>query len=129
MRLPTVACDYLGETNAAGALTEIIIRINTFKSKALAKGAAQKGNRETLSLVMVDYDYNGEGEVFEMDTVFYAGDLEKNNWSIRLPAQAIGRQMMIIYLDIYGNEYKETKTPADFQPIAPLAPAQEAANG
>lgn len=119
MRLPIIECDYLAEKAGDGAVNDVVIHLKTFKSKALVKGATQKGNRETLSMVMIDYDYDGEGETFEMDAAFYAGDIEKNGWKIRLPAAQIGQQMMIIYIDIYGNEYKEVKTLADFLNDAP----------
>jgi site-specific DNA-methyltransferase (adenine-specific)/adenine-specific DNA-methyltransferase len=128
MRLPTIECDYLVEKAGDGTVNSVVIRLNTFKSKAMVKGATQKGNRETLSMVMVDYDYDGEGEVFEMDTVFYAGDIEKNGWEFRLPAKQIGQQMMIIYLDVYGNEYKEVKTLVDFQPVVQAVSNQETAD-
>jgi len=41
--------------------------------------------------------------------------MEKNGWEIRLPLEALGKQVMIIYIDIYGNEYREIKTPTEFQ--------------
>lgn len=128
MRLPTIECDYLAEKAGDGTVNNVVIRLKTFKSKALVKGATQKGNRETLSMVMIDYDYDGEGEVFEMDAAFYAGDIEKKGWEIQLPARQIGQQVMIIYIDIYGNEYKEVKTMADFQPLAQPAADQETAD-
>lgn len=126
IRLPTVQCDYCAVLTGNGDVSEAVIRINTFKSKAMIKGAAQKGNRETLSMVMMDYDY--DGDVFVMDGVSYAGDIEKNNWELRLPAKTIGKQMMIIYIDIYGNEYREVKSLADFQPVSQPAPQQETTN-
>jgi site-specific DNA-methyltransferase (adenine-specific)/adenine-specific DNA-methyltransferase len=63
-------------------------------------------------MVMVDYGY--DGEVFTQDTVFYASDIEKNDWEVRLPLESLGQRVMIIYIDIYGNEYREIKTLADF---------------
>ena len=30
--------------------------------------------------------------------------------------ESLGRRAMIIYIDIYGNEYREIKTPGDFLP-------------
>ena len=76
-------------------------------------------------MVMVDYDY--DGEVFALDAVFYAGDIEKNGWQVQMPIGSLGEQVLIVYIDIYGNEYKEVKTPADFQPANESATAQEAA--
>ena len=109
IRLPEVSCDYFKTEE------EAIIRIKIFKSKAMVKGATQKENLETLSMVMLDYDY--DGEIFVFDAVIYASEIEANNWEIHIPIQNIGNQVMIIYIDIYGNEYKEIKTLNDFFPI------------
>ncbi len=114
IRLPEVECDYRIEPPPGEMIHQAVIRIKTFKSRAMVKGTTQKGNLETLSMVMVDYDY--DGEVFALDAVFYAADIEKNGWEVRLPLESLGRQVMIIYMDIYGNEYREVKTPADFSP-------------
>lgn len=113
IRLPKVACEYLTRSREGELPDEAIIQIKTFKSKAMVKGATQKDNLETLSMVMVDYGY--DGKVFAQDTVFYARDIEKNGWEVRLPLESLGQQVMIIYIDIYGNEYREIKTPADFR--------------
>ena len=112
IRLPEVECDYRIEPPPGEMIHQAVIRIKTFKSRAMVKGATQKGNLETLSMVMVDYNY--DGEVFALDGVFYAADIEKNGWEVRLPLESLGKQVMIIYMDIYGNEYREVKTPADF---------------
>ena len=114
IRLPEVECDYLLRPRPGEMINEAVICIKTFKSRAMVKGATQKGNLETLSMVMVDYDY--DSEVFALDAVFYASDIEKNGWEVRLPLESLGKQVMIIYMDIYGNEYREVKTPADFSP-------------
>jgi site-specific DNA-methyltransferase (adenine-specific)/adenine-specific DNA-methyltransferase len=113
IRLPEVVCEYLVGPREGELINEAIIYIKTFKSKAMAKGATQKDNLETLSMVMVDYGY--DGEVFAQDAVFYASDIEKNGWEVRLPPGSLGQQVMIIYIDIYGNEYREIKTLADFR--------------
>lgn len=113
IRLPEVECEYLVQAPKGQMINEAVIRIKTFKSRAMVKGAIQKSNLETLSVVMVDYDY--DGEIFALDAVFYAADIEKNGWEIHLPLESLGKQVMIIYMDIYGNEYREIKTPADFQ--------------
>ena len=38
-----------------------------------------------------------------------------SGWEVRLPLESLGQQVMIIYIDIYGNDYREIKTPADFR--------------
>jgi hypothetical protein len=87
-------------------LSEAFIRIKTFKSEAVVREPLRKkGNRETLSTVMLDYDYNGD--VFDLDAVFFADTIEKANWEVRFPAESVGGQVMAVFIDIYGNEARE----------------------
>ncbi len=51
-------------------------------------------NLETLSMVMLDYDFD--------DEVFYAEDLKKNGYEVRFSEDKVKRQMMVIYIDIFG---------------------------
>jgi DNA methylase len=87
-------------------LPEVFICIKTFKSEAVVREPLRKkGNRETLSMVMLDYDYNGD--VFDLDAVFFADPIEKAGWEIRFPVESVGEQVMAVFIDIYGNEAKE----------------------
>ncbi len=89
--------------------TEIgFIKIKTFKSEAVVREPMRKkGNRETLSMVMLDYDFDSESDVFDLDAVFYAEAIEKTKCEIRFPIEAIGNQVMAVFVDIYGNEARE----------------------
>jgi len=87
-------------------LPEVFIRIKTFKSEAVVREPLRKkGNRETLSTVMLDYDYNGD--VFDLDAVFFADAIEKAGWEVRFPVESVGGQLMAVFIDIYGNEARE----------------------
>jgi len=112
IRQPKVECAYSIEKPKDQLLEYAVVEIKTFKSEAMLKGASQLGNRKSLSMIMVDYDY--DSEVFNLDKVFYASEIEKNGWKVFLPLESIKKQIMIIYLDIYGNEYREIKTLQDF---------------
>jgi hypothetical protein len=115
IRPPKVECEYLLR-HPKDKLHEIaVIKIKTFKSEAMIKGASQLGNRESLSMVMVDFDYNGE--VFNLGKAYYASEIEKNGWEVHLPVESIKNQIMVMYLDIYGNEYREIKTMDCFKSI------------
>jgi DNA modification methylase len=84
------------------------IKIKTFKSEAVVREPVRKkGNRETLSMVMLDYDFDCATNVFSFDAVFYAEAIEKTNWEIRFPVTAVGKQVMAVFVDIYGNEARE----------------------
>lgn len=82
-------------------------------------------NFESLAMVLIDKNYNGVA--FEMDEYYFAEDLltkknkkkaeEEENIKEELKKQKIisielnkndcGNRLMVIYIDIYGNEFKE----------------------
>jgi len=118
IQIPDVECDYFiegkkGQMEVDKSNKEAVIKIGEFKSNILSKKPLEFENRETLSMVMVDHDYNGE--IFDFDDVFYAEDLKKNGWGVRFDADKIDSQIMIIYIDIFGNEKREVKKLSDFQ--------------
>lgn len=91
---------------------ECVIKIKTFKSRTLTKSPEEFENYETLSMVMVDYNY--DGKVFDLDEVFYA-DTIKPDFEVRFDSGKLDKQMMVIYLDIYGNEKKGILSLKDFK--------------
>lgn len=115
IRPPKVECKYLRKRPKDKLYEFSIIKIKTFKSEAMIKGASQLGNRESLSMVMVDFDY--DGEVFNLGKAYYASEIENNDWEVHLPVESIKDQIMVMYLDIYGNEYREIKTMDCFESI------------
>ena len=120
--IKTPELDYaVGRGNPAGELLEdAFIRIDSFYSEAAVREPMQKrGNRETLSMVMLDYDYDAEADVFDLDEVFYAGTIEAAAWEVRFPANRLGAQVMAVFLDIYGNEARVVIPASDFCPSCP----------
>lgn len=67
---------------------------------------------EAIAMVMLDFDYNGD--VFSLDRCIFGDEIVKNNFSIELP-ENIGKKIMIIYCDIFGNELREIKSKKDFR--------------
>jgi site-specific DNA-methyltransferase (adenine-specific)/adenine-specific DNA-methyltransferase len=82
------------------------------------------GNLESLAMVLIDKDF--DGQAFDMDEYYFAEDLLpkkkgkkedgnveeelKKTKEINLPIiskNECGKSLMIIYVDIYGNEFKE----------------------
>ena len=112
IRQPKVECVYSIEKPKDQLHKYAVINIKTFKSEAMLKGASQLDNWESLSMIMVNFDY--DGKVFNLNKVFYASEIEKNGWKAFLPIEEVKNQIMIIYLDVYGNEYREVKTLQDF---------------
>ncbi|MEW6068516.1 MAG: site-specific DNA-methyltransferase [Nitrospirota bacterium] len=91
------------------------IKIKTFKSEAVVREPMRKkSNLETLSMVMIDYDFDEKSQVFDLDDVFYADAIEKANWELHLPVDSIGGKLMAVFIDIYGNEARVVIEPEQF---------------
>ena len=103
IRTPELKFNCGAGKRAGERLKEGFIRIQTFKSEAVVREPLRKkGNLETLSMVMLDYDY--DGEVFDLDAVFYADVLANADWEVRFPLESLGTKLMAVFIDIYGNE-------------------------
>ena len=119
IQIPQVRCKYLIRKIKGRQKTifegnkEVVVEITVFKSNTLSRQPQGFKNLETLSMVMVDYDYNGK--IFDLDEVFYAEELKNQDYEIRFDPAKIKKQMMIIYCDIFGNEKREIKTLKDFK--------------
>ncbi len=118
VQAPLVECKYLLQKPKNPDLLnrktkECVIKIQKFESKVLSRKPLEFANLETLSMVMLDYDF--DSEVFDLDEVFYAEDLKKNAHEVRFAADKVKERFMLIYIDIFGNEKRETKTLNDFK--------------
>ncbi|MEW6685136.1 MAG: site-specific DNA-methyltransferase [Candidatus Edwardsbacteria bacterium] len=104
---PDVECKYYVEKPKGKLFAEAVIKITKFRSNIISKRPIPEEELgfKALSMVMIDYDFNGE--YFDMDEKWFAQDLEENNYEIRLPTEKLTDQMMIIYMDVWGNERKE----------------------
>ncbi|HPA26002.1 MAG TPA: site-specific DNA-methyltransferase [bacterium] len=117
IQVPDVEVEYkIGNPKEKNLLNqktkECVIKLKTFKSRTLTKSPEEFENFETLSMVMIDYNY--DGKVFDLDEVFYADNL-KPEYEVRFDIGKLDKQMMVIYLDIYGNEKKEILRLKDFK--------------
>jgi len=117
IQVPAVECKYFidnkkGQLEIEGCTPECAIKVEKFESKVISRKPLEFANLETLSMVMLDYDF--DGEVFDLDEVFYAEDLKKNDYEARFVEEKVKKQIMVIYIDIFGNEKREIKTLSDF---------------
>ena len=117
IQVPTVECKYFvdnkkGQLEIGKSSKECVIKIEKFESKVISRKPLEFANLETLSMVMLDYDFGGE--VFDLDEVFYAEELKKNDYEVRFTEDKVKEQIMVIYIDIFGNEKREVKTLSAF---------------
>lgn len=93
------------------------IEISSFKSNTLVYDPEDFENFETFSMVLVDTDYNDK--YFNLDKVFWASDIlneEHSKAVIRISeTDFTGGEMMLIFIDKYGNELKVVKEKKDFR--------------
>lgn len=115
IRSPELDYAAIADKRKGGMPTEGVLRIKTFKSEAVVRDAGKKANRETLSMVMLDYDFDTESDVFDLDVVFYAEAMQKAGWEVRFPLESVGKQLMAVFVDIYGNEAREVIPASKFR--------------
>ena len=112
------------KSNIAITEKEVTISIKKFLSDFSEddKGT-EMDNLESLAMVLLDKDFDGKS--FNMDKYYFAEDLLpkrtknndediskelKNSKEINLPKilkKQCGKNLMIIYVDVFGNEFKE----------------------
>ena len=90
---------------------DFVLEVTEFRAQTLATDPEDFENFETLSMAMVDLDY--DGDVFRLSWVFWGEDLIKaagglgtaEKIELRFTEQEFtGEQMMVILCDRYGNE-------------------------
>jgi site-specific DNA-methyltransferase (adenine-specific)/adenine-specific DNA-methyltransferase len=98
---------------------EAYLKISSFKSRVRLRNEDVYGDVETLSAVMFDFDF--DGEVFDLDMVFYGDQLKRNEWEARFPYEGLSEKIMAVFLDIHGNEAREVIPREAFGKLKPLA--------
>lgn len=103
-------------------LREAVVRLNRFQAKTLSTSPEDFANFETLSMAMVDPDFNSD--VFSLGSVHWgeqlvAAELKRlqdegdqdgksagdcTRLDIRIPSETLGAKVMVILVDRYGNE-------------------------
>ena len=86
---------------------KIKIELLKFYSKSLTdENGEEYENFDTLASIFIDTDYDGSN--FKLTDYFFADDLKVNNNKISITMEKINASnIMIIYTDIFGNEFKE----------------------
>lgn len=111
---PKVECEYY-QGKEGGLFDQLVIKIQKFEPVQISKKPVEFEDlkKEALSMVMIDEDY--DGKIFDMDHYFFNDEIVKNDFKIAFPAEKAGPKIMIIYLDVLGNEKAEVKSIKDFR--------------
>lgn len=93
---------------------ELVIEIKEFEAVQRSKEPIEfKDPKDALSMVLIDRNYNGK--YFNMSDYFFKDQIEKEGWKVRILNIRTGNNVMIIYLDVLGNERIEVKSIKDFR--------------
>jgi len=113
------------ETKVTTTTKDVKISIKKFHSDFSEDDKGKElENLESLAMVLIDKDF--DGQAFDMDEYYFAEDLLSKNKGKKedeniveelkktkeiklptIPKKECGKNLMIIYVDIYGNEFKE----------------------
>lgn len=100
------------ECRCAAAEEGLEVEVVAFESEAFAATSSTE-NIADLAMVLVDNDY--DDEVFSLSAVHFAEDLERDEWRFVIPNAKAGERIMLVYVDLYGNEHREVRTSASFE--------------
>jgi len=111
---PKVECEYY-QGKDGGLFDQLVIKIKKFEPVQISKKPVEfeDPKKEALSMVMIDENY--DGKVFDMDHYFFGDEIVKNDFKVVFPKEKAGQKLMIIYLDVLGNEKVEVKNIKDFK--------------
>jgi len=114
---------------------DYVIRLTDFRSDTLASSPEDFQRFETLSMALIDYDFDQEHNIFNLDAVHWAetlvsAELQRlaskatgsfteraaacERLEIHLPENRATDRMMVILVDKYGNEKRQLLTRKDF---------------
>lgn len=87
--------------------------LRRFRSRAIVKSLTEE-NRGYPSVAMVLVDYDHDGEVFDLDEVFFAESLAGAEWTLKLEGASRGQAIAISICDRWGNEHVEVLRDVDW---------------
>ena len=90
-----------------------LIKISKFESKGLGKPSTEDNDQELDYLAMVMIDKKFQGKIFNLCEVVFAEKIL--NGEVFFDFEGVGKEIMVIYLDVYGNEFREVISVADFK--------------
>jgi site-specific DNA-methyltransferase (adenine-specific)/adenine-specific DNA-methyltransferase len=126
---PQVTWNVKRERREGGLFTDHVLEIIEFRAQTLTTDPEDFQNFETLSMAMVDLNY--DGDVFRLSQVFWGEDMIKaagglenaERLELRIAEKDfVGEQMMVILCDRYGNEKRLRLEKTDFEGRPQVAP-------
>lgn len=112
---PNVEVEYRRITSKDKLIKELELEIKKFESVQRTKNPIEFRDKESLSMILVDRSYNGI--YFNMTDYFFADIIRERSWKVTVPYLDNTKKIMIIYLDVLGNERIEVKDISNFKEL------------
>lgn len=91
-----------------------VIEIEDFEPVQLGAKIVEFKDPKSESLAMIMIDTNYDGDIFKLNKYFFGDEITKTDFKITIDEE-IGEKILVIYLDIFGNEKREVLLKSDFQ--------------
>lgn len=101
--IDAVGFDFIRPPKVNYTIVDKKLTINSFKAFSRIKGEYKKNGFESLSMVLVDFNYNGE--TFKLDKVFFQKDFDDSR-TVDFGIKKEPEKTMLIFIDKFGNEFK-----------------------
>ena len=92
-----------------GSENDLVVDIKKFETTGIGADSVEGSALAALAAVLIDVDY--DGSVFTYEYSFFAESIEKAKDAekdrIRVDVSSLGQRIMIVYIDIFGNEFSE----------------------
>ena len=92
------------EVDAVCENNKLIIKkfVSNFREEETGR---ELGNFESLSMVVIDNDFNGNDLM--MSECFFSEDIKTVQNTLQISLSNVGEKICAIFIDIYGNEFKQ----------------------
>jgi len=127
IRTPEVAYDVGIET--VGRKSTAYVKLKKFQSEASVQNPTKAGPFATLSIVMVDPNFQSGSDIVDVQHVTFAEQIHADGNAIRFPVPAPDQDVMVVFVDIFGNEARELIPSARFATTAATVRADKALSG
>jgi SAM-dependent methyltransferase len=110
---PNVEVEYRRIPPKEKLIEELEIEIKKFESIQRTKNPIEFKDKDSLSMILIDRSYNDT--YFNMTDYFFADSIREKNWKVTIPYSENANKIMIIYLDVLGNERIEVIDISNFK--------------
>jgi len=90
-----------------GRTADAYLKLLSFQSEAAVQNPLKTGPLGTLSVVLIDPNYDADRDIVDVQHVVFGDEIRAAGNVITFPPPEEGRETMLVFIDVYGNEARE----------------------